>query len=304
MDDFEALSEAVRVSVVIPVYNDAGPLETCLSALREQSYAQDRYEVVVVDNGSEENIEAVVTPYDRARIVREDRPGSYAARNKGVREAEGEIIAFTDADCVPAPSWLEQGIRRLTGDGGCDLVGGRIEFCFQTPGRPTPAELFDSTHYLDQETYVRKENFAATANAFTWKRLFDEVGPFDDTLRSGGDTEWGRRVKNGGATICYAEEARVRHPARRTYAALRRKKLRVVEGTVRSRKQQGYPFRDLVVDVVKDLGHHVKFGVLTAIKESYGWKAGIELLGAFSYQGVVTAAKRVYSWIGSKKDAR
>lgn len=304
MSDLKNGSGTVRVSVVIPVYNDATSLDKCLRALSEQTYVEDEYEVVVVDNASEEDIGAVVTPYDRARIVYEDRPGSYAARNKGVREAEGEIIAFTDADCIPATSWIEQGIRRLTGDGGCDLVGGQIDFFFEIPGRPTPAELFDSTHYLDQETYVREENFAATANAFTWKRLFDEVGPFDDTLRSGGDTEWGRRVKNGGGTICYAEEARVRHPARRTYAALRRKKLRVLEGTVQTRKQQGYPLRDLVVDVVKDLGHHVKFVVSTAIEEPYDWKARIELLGAFSYQGIVTASKRVQSWIGSKKDVR
>ena len=304
MSDFKDGSEAVRVSVVIPVYNDATSLDKCLRALREQTYARDEYEVVVVDNASEEDIGAVVAPYDRARIVYEGRRGSYAARNKGVREAEGEIIAFTDADCLPAPSWIEQGVRRLTEDDGCDLVGGRIEFYFEIPGRPTPPELFDSTHYLDQETYVRKQNFAATANAFTWRRLFDDVGLFDDTLRSGGDTEWGRRVKNGGGTICYAEEARVRHPARRTYAALRRKKLRVVEGTVQTRRAHGYPLRGLLLDVVKDLGHHVKFGVSAAAGKSYGWRERIELLGAFSYQGALTAAKRIQLWMESEKDAR
>jgi len=302
MSNLKKESRSVRVSVVIPVYNDAISLDKCLRALSEQTYAGDKYEVVVVDNASEEDIGAVVAPYDRARIVYEARRGSYAARNKGVREAEGEIIAFTDADCLPAPSWIEQGVRRLTEDDRCDLVGGQIDFYFETPDRPTPPELFDSTHYLDQEAYVRKENFAATANAFTWKRLFDEVGPFDDTLRSGGDTEWGRRLKNRGGIICYSGEARVRHPARRTYAALRRKKLRVVEGTVQSRKQQGYPLRDLVVDVVKDLGHHVRFGVLAVAEKSYAWRKRVELLGAFSYQGALTAAKRIQWWTESEKD--
>lgn len=284
------------VSVVIPVYNDAAPLRRCLRALEEQTYPEMRYRVNVVDNASDENIGAVVEDFRCARLLSEANRGSYTARNRGIRESEGEIIAFTDADCIPRKTWIEQGVCRLTGESACELVGGRIDFYYQIPNRPNPPEFFDKTHYLNQKAYVREENFAATANAFTWKRLFAEVGPFDDTLRSGGDTEWGRRVKESGGEICYAEGARVRHPARYTYRGLRKKKLRILGGTVRSRNRRGYPLRELVVHLVKDVGHHVKFALTTSINEPYNWKEKARCLVAFPIQGMYTAAERVRLW--------
>src|SRR5918998_5105397 len=101
------------VSVIVPVYNDQEDLVLCLEALENQTYPKDRYEVVVVDNGSKESIEPVVSRFTCASAAREDRPGTYAARKNGLRLARGEIIAFTDADCIPTPQWLEKGVGKL-----------------------------------------------------------------------------------------------------------------------------------------------------------------------------------------------
>jgi len=95
------------VSVIIPVYNDPERLKTCLQALEEQTYPQSSYEVIVVDNGSDESIEPIVTEFNQAKAGYEPHPGSYAARNKGLSLARGEVIAFTDADCIPALDWIE-----------------------------------------------------------------------------------------------------------------------------------------------------------------------------------------------------
>jgi glycosyltransferase involved in cell wall biosynthesis len=290
-------SEAPRVSVVIPVYNDAGPLAKCLEALEHQTHPESSFRVNVVDNDSEEDIGAVVDSFECARLLFEAQPGSYAARNRGIRETDGDVLAFTDADCVPAETWIEEGVRHLTGEPACDLVGGGLDFSFRTENRPSPPEFFDATHYLDQKKYVREGKFAATANAFAWRRLFEEVGLFDASRQSGGDTEWGKRVHRCGYRICYADSARVQHPARHTYAALRRKKLRVVEGTTQARKERGYPLRELAVDVVKDIGHHVKFAVHTAIDERYSGRELAEAIVAFPYQGAASAAKRIEGWL-------
>lgn len=300
MNSVDSPSETPVVSVVIPVYNDLTPLRQCLQALRDQTYPKERYRVSVVDNASDEDIGSVVEDFECARLLYESRQGSYAARNRGIRESKGEIIAFTDADCLPGESWIEEGVRRLTEGSSCDVVGGRIDFCFQTPQRPTPVELFDAAHYLNQKQYVHQQHFAATANAFTWARLFKKVGLFDETLQSGGDTEWGQRAYRHEYNICYAESARVQHPARSSYRALRRKKLRIVEGTVHSRKEEGYPLGDLGRDVAKDVGHHVKFALRVVIQEQYSWRDVAKLLVAFPYQGVTAALRRTTSWFRSK----
>src|ERR1044071_6513252 len=105
------------VSVIVPVWNDSARLDRCLRALEEQTYPGDLYEVVVVDNGSDEPLGPVIERHGRASLVRETKPGSYAARNTGLAHARGEVVAFTDADCLPAPDWIEQGVARLRRDG-------------------------------------------------------------------------------------------------------------------------------------------------------------------------------------------
>jgi len=288
------------VSVIVPVYNDSARLMRCLQALEGQTYPDDAYEVIVVDNASEEDIASVVAPFSQARRIHEAKRGSYAARNRGIACARGDIIAFTDADCIPHDTWLECGVERLVEKPSCGLVGGRIEFFFSTSGQPSPAELFDSTHFLKQERYVKREKFAATANAFTWKWVFDDVGQFDDTLQSGGDTEWGQRVAAYGYDICYANKACVQHPARHSYSELRQKKMRIVEGTVDAKKTRGYPLHEVIVDVIKDVGHHVKYALQTVVaQKQYGWKERVILLGAFPVQGGCTAARRLWRWVAS-----
>ena len=99
------------VSVIIPVYNDADGLDKCLHSLDAQSYPRDLFEVVVVDNDSEIKIDKIVKKYKQSVLTHERKPGSYAARNRGISLAKGEIIGFTDSDCVPSKKWIENSSR-------------------------------------------------------------------------------------------------------------------------------------------------------------------------------------------------
>ncbi len=88
--------------MIVPVYNDILRLETCLRALQEQTYPKDPYEIIAVDNGSDESIESVVKRFSQAVVAYEAFPGSYAARNRGSSLSRGHILAFTDSNCIPA----------------------------------------------------------------------------------------------------------------------------------------------------------------------------------------------------------
>ncbi|WP_254567795.1 glycosyltransferase family 2 protein [Oscillatoria sp. HE19RPO] len=219
------------VSTIIPVLNDPERLQLCLEALENQTYPKHLYEVLVIDNGSDDSIEPVVRQFKQAKMLLEPSPGSYTARNKGILQAQGEVLAFTDADCIPHSDWLEKGTAHLLSVPNCGLVGGKIQFFFKNPNRPTAAELYDQFFFLQQEYYLEYEQFAATANVFTYKQVFEQVGLFNSTLKSGGDREWGNRVFAAGYAQSYAADAAICHPARNSVQQLQKKVRRVARAT-------------------------------------------------------------------------
>ncbi len=218
------------VSVVIPVFNDAANLRVCLERLVGQTYPSERVEILVVDNGSDEPIDELVAQFERTSLYSESRPGSYAARNRGIAAAKSEILAFLDSDCVPAPDWLEKGVARLAANPGMGVVGGRVDFSFGDPENPSPVEIYDSLTSFKQKSYIEKSHFSGTGNLFAWRRVFERVGPFNAELKSGGDYEWGNRVYAHGIGIAYADDVRVTHPARQSLGPLLSKHRRVMGG--------------------------------------------------------------------------
>lgn len=232
------IEQNIYVSVIIPVYNDRVRLKLCLEALSAQSYPHSRYEIVVVDNNSTEDIESIVGEYSNAVYAAELQVGSYAARNKGLSIARGTVLAFTDSDCIPASDWIKKGVERVLDIEDCGLVAGRIDFYFQRPGKPTIAEVYDSLNFLKQQQYVEVEHYGATANLFTLRSVFDAVGLFDEQLKSGGDRAWGKKVFAAGYRQVYAEDVCISHPARQSIQDLKKKLVRVVEGQYKSAKHK------------------------------------------------------------------
>ena len=188
------------VSVIVPTYNDPDGLPRCLQALQGQSYPNHLYEIIVVDNGSCVDVEPIVKSFNKTRLLREEMPGSYAARNKGILNSKGCIFAFTDSDTIPSRDWLEKGIQHLYRTAGCGLVAGRIRIFFKKPNRPNPVELYESLVSHRQKEYVMDKKFGATANMFTFRSVFEKVGLFNTRLKSRGDLEWGQRVFSNAST--------------------------------------------------------------------------------------------------------
>jgi glycosyltransferase involved in cell wall biosynthesis len=235
-----ASSDVPYVSVIVPTLDDREALARCLAALARQTWPADRHEIVVVDNGSREDPAPLLAAAPRARLAREASPGSYAARNRGVAEARGDVLAFTDADCVPAPEWIERGVARLFASPDAGFVAGAVELTFADAARPTSAELHDwLVMNFHQDRNVRERRFGATANLFTTRAVFAAVGPFDGALTSGGDLEWGRRVFARGYQPVYEAGALVRHPARASLAAALARERRLTGGRVQLERRDG-----------------------------------------------------------------
>jgi cellulose synthase/poly-beta-1,6-N-acetylglucosamine synthase-like glycosyltransferase len=199
------------ISVVIPARNAAGTLQGTLDALERQTLARESYELLVVDDRSTDETRALVRASKSARLLEMPRRGgSYAARNLGLDHAQGEVIAFTDADCHPVDHWLQQGLSDLDAQ-AADLLGGYIEVPLHA--QPSVTELLDVCWHLDQARFFQL-GFSATANLFTRRAVFDRVGTFDGNLTSNGDREFCLRAAAHGFKLAYSPRVVVVHPPR------------------------------------------------------------------------------------------
>lgn len=218
------------VSVIVPVYEDLDRLLICLEALERQTYPTSRYDVWVVDNGLEPTIMAATKRFEHVICIHEAKPGSFGARNTGVAASYGDIVAFTDADCIPSDNWLEEGIKALESLGGAGAVGGEISVFAQDSDRPTAPEVYEIIYGFSQRDCIEREKFAVTANLIMPRDVFYRVGQFDHRLTSGGDKEWGQKADALGIEIAFAPDAIVGHPARQTIKQIHNRQRRFLGG--------------------------------------------------------------------------
>lgn len=209
----------IRLSIIIPHFNDAHGLQKCLASLAQQSYAENDFEVIVCDNGSKSfHLDVSRHPF-QLKVVAEDARGAYAARNKGIKSASGRIIAFTDCDCELNPDFITNGLKLLQSYGENTVLAGKIVYT-PSSNRPTPIEAFEIAFMTDQKAYSKK-GLAATGNLWTTKSLLKEVGDFRPLVAE--DTDWCQRAYNRGAKFYFGETCIVYHPARTTLPQLREK---------------------------------------------------------------------------------
>jgi len=217
------------VSIIIPTYRDWGRLAKCLDAIAAQTYPQHLIEVLVVNNDPDDSVPLSLSVMQgNVHVLCQERPGSYAARNLGVIQSRGEIVAFTDSDCVPMPDWIERAVARLTN--GEERIAGRVELFFRSEAL-TWAEIYEKAFAFNQKISAQY-GCSVTANMVTWKKHFDTVGLFNESLLSGGDNEWGRRASLLGIKVAYAEDVCVKHPARHSVRDLLKKRRRQAGGNV------------------------------------------------------------------------
>jgi glycosyltransferase involved in cell wall biosynthesis len=214
------------VSIIIPTYNDWVRLSKCLNALEQQNFSKEKFEIIVVNNNPDDPVPNGFFIPENCSVITEQKPGSYAARNAALKIAKGEIVGFTDSDCIPDNNWIRNAVNYLIANPECSRIAGNVSIFFETIN-PTRAQLYDKLYAFNQKGYVNKSGTGVTANLFTYKKVFDKIGYFDESLMSGGDFLWGIRAYKNGYKIEYVEEVIINHPARDTLRELAKKEKRV-----------------------------------------------------------------------------
>ena len=196
------MSKLPRVTVVVPTYNRARLLANCLCSLDALFYPRDCFEIVAVDDGSQDNTDQILTEFGRRTSsnflsIRQNNSGPAAARNNGIRRAQGEMIAFIDDDCVADSSWLTELVRGFE-SANIAGVGGTI--------RTGSQGIISAYMFLNNVVASNLKGdwvppFLITANACFKKDLVISVGGFDEHFSHPGgedpDLCW-RILKAGG----------------------------------------------------------------------------------------------------------
>ena len=194
------------VSIIIPAYNAEATLRQCLEACLRQTHTAT--ELIVVDDGSTDGTAEIARSFEAVSYSLQNNAGPAAARNVGAAMAMGEIIAYTDSDCIPAEDWIEQLLTGFTD--GVVAVGG-------TYGIANEDRLLARlVHYEIVErhaAFADQVDFLGSFNVAYLKENFHALGGFDESFRmaSGEDNDLSYRLQDAGGVLGFKREAGVVH---------------------------------------------------------------------------------------------
>lgn len=272
-------------SIVVPTYRRRDALARCLEAIEALDFQRDRFEVVVVDDGSPTppaDLVASLDPSIEAQLVCARHGGPATARNTGARLARGRYLVFTDDDCMPRPDWLRS-IDRLTSNGSRPVAyGGRVinvlgdNLC-ATASQGIVDYLYE---YFGEHTAPRR--FFTSNNLVVPRDDFLELGGFDETftLAAAEDRDLCERWLDAGKGLHFASQVVVDHAHRLTLAGFNRQHFGYGRGAFdlhRSRAHRGE--RSLEIEPLRFYFRLVAY----PLRRSRTWRSGVlALLHAWS----------------------
>lgn len=203
------------VSIVIPTYARPERLRECVAALARQTMPADSFEIVVVDDGSPQPFvppEATAPAGPTIRFIRQPNAGPSAARNRGVEEARGELIALTDDDCLPTPTWLES---LVTAHRQCpDALVGGITFNGLTDDVfATTSQMIIDLVYEHFNADAAAAYFLTSNNILCSRDDYRELGGFDMSFPRAGaeDRDFCDRWRASGRPLRFVPAAMLEH---------------------------------------------------------------------------------------------
>jgi cellulose synthase/poly-beta-1,6-N-acetylglucosamine synthase-like glycosyltransferase len=215
------------VSVIVPMRNERRYIECCLRSLASQDYPRDRYEVIVVDGGSDDGsaelVEAMRGDVPNLRVI--ENRGKHTARglNIGLAFAAGDVIARLDAHAAAEPAFLRESVAALQRT-AADVVGGPITTLGEGPAGTAIAVAVSSPFGVGNAVfrYSRREQWTDTVAFPAYRRdVFDRVGPFAE-IEAGEDDEFHYRLRDAGGRILLTPAIGATYYARRSYWELAR----------------------------------------------------------------------------------
>ena len=210
-----AIMNEPLVSIVIPTYARPERLRDCVAALARQTMPADDFEVVVVDDGSPEPVELPVAASPAGpvvRIVRQPNAGPSAARNRGVQESRGQLVALTDDDCLPAATWLE---TLVTAHRRCPdaLVGGVTFNGLDEDLFATTSQMIIDLVYEHFNADEASAFFLTSNNILCSRAAYSELGGFDTSFTRAGaeDRDFCDRWRTSGRPLQMVPSATIEH---------------------------------------------------------------------------------------------
>lgn len=200
-------------SIIVPTYDRHEALTACVRAIRQLDYPQNRFEVIIVDDGSPVPVKAYSYHFQddlTIRVLRQSNAGPASARNMGAQQARGDILAFTDDDCIPATRWLRE-LAQSANEAPTGLVGGRTvngldHNLYSTASQMIVDEAY--AYFLSRDSDLR---FFASNNMAVSAKFFQESGGFDSSFRTSEDRDFCDRWIRRGHPLVYAPNALVYH---------------------------------------------------------------------------------------------
>lgn len=205
------------VSIIIPVLNGEQTLEACLAAVQNQSYKGD-VEIVVVNDGSTDRTSEIARRFLSVTLLEQKNQGRSAARNNGIEISSGEVIAFTDSDCVPQKYWLENLITRLhiiDRNDGTSKKAGIVSGAITIPEYPKNIwRRLDHqawAHSIGLDKPAEDTIFGSTANMCIRRSIYRKVGGFDERLLGSEDSDLAFRIHKAGYQNYFEPKAVIVH---------------------------------------------------------------------------------------------
>ena len=284
-------------SVIVCTYNGEAVIRDCLDALIVQDYPRDRYEIIVVDDGSTDRTNQIVSEYSVKIIKHSKNLGICSARNTGLRNANGKIVAYTDDDCIVKTSWLKNLIKFHRDD--VVAVGGlTIPFSVRTImekymaetgyGNPAPLEFRKSNNPFYRFYIYLKDMFVpittnqknpiqvgsiSTLNASYIKKILEEAGEWEEDFDFREDQEMNDRLneKFKNKKILFTKKAVVIHKHRTSFFYFLKQTFKRSENTLKCYLKYNkippvYPFPLFILLLIFIIGYfNILLGFLTLI---------------------------------------
>ncbi len=201
----------MEVSVVMPTFNRKDSLLVVLKSLGNQSISSERYELILVDNGSTDGTDALISELalPNLKYIVQGDSGRAGARNRGIKEASADLILFTDADIIASPSLIEKHLDFYSKHPNTASVGREIQVNTLEEYEEVKANSAkERTMHRQSKKELKWYNFL-TGNALAPKKILEKAGMFDENFTGYGheDIELGYRIKKMGVPILYNHDA-------------------------------------------------------------------------------------------------
>ena len=199
----------MKLSVIVPAYNAQRTIGQTLKALTEQDYPE-KFEIIVVDDGSKDQTADLIRSFANVRYVHQPNAGPASARNHGAQLAQGDILAFTDSDCIPHQNWLSQLMQGFAAE---DVVVVMGSYGIANSENPLAFCIYKEILFRHEHLLSNFPKVFGSYNFCVKKNIFEQAGGFDSSYRnaSGEDNDLSYKIISLGGHIYFERKALVDH---------------------------------------------------------------------------------------------